>query len=1088
MLFIVIILYYLKDTNRKHYKLFEEYGETKGGMRAYSKQQLKIDPTPLFYPSEAASVTLRPCEIRFNKNGSSKYIFKDDWKEIATINNNTGENSENLPFANKILTKEGANKSNFNNFSEESRCFKLKNKNNDLNKYKYKGNSLISYNNNKYTTLQTADGGKKEYMQMNFDPTLAEEKDYHKYAIESACSYTYDIKLTPPLKNAALYRLFIDEDKIIQSIDKIAINERNNNRFENIPLSLIELLDTSSTIYYYDTNSNAFNFKINKNDKMQGITIYKFERNLLCNKEEIVSYDKLIKDDTKLNTAALINIDELIKPIVINKTEITSDMLDNFRTLERYYNYNNQLVYYYAPKHFTNKEKILEIIKIYVDNRIVSLNDPVRKEIAVKNAELKELENKKNAFADTISTIDKYIINIITMDAQNYDPETKNFLNKYLKPGKISYQKYVEKKILAPRIIYDANSVESGDNYTKTINYAFGGNNGQILDMPHFPSFFRTNNLSTTITNTGWTIESSLKPLDKQGLSSILQKSDRRTSTQNISETKSVPKYNTTYSCIKEDRTPKCKLISTPYRFRNRTYYSWVEECNFKFGSITSCTKYSTTPNYVFRGYENETTEVPYPSAYGAAGINPIITITIPTINFISGFQFYGINGLYNTSHNAKNIEVYGKYQDTKQNWITIKVLTFILQNSASWYYSPFYKLDIPGDYKQLVFKVLDNWGDRSSTKIGSITLYNYPITTDIKTINLPTDIPVKINKVKHTLIAGDYNMKADIRKKIYSITDKKTNRQIATIDNTNSLALSYDVPKDIYSLLQNNKKNVSFSKIANEIQVKDNNTNLILLTSHKNIDTYETYNIKAYAYNNLGYKPNIKLYDSSNQEINSGKYKVLIDDADYLKTKNIFIVLNIFLILDISITGVVYLKTTNNNNDLFEYNLRNATDITNAVNNARVDTGKARELPDLRVIFDITDKQNEIDTLKLSLIKQSAVDKNRKGKTILSIRRDIGEYDDDITINKLKTTYFNLVNIDNLSKDNNSKVYNNKINISEAIKIGSEDNIEYNKYISYQNVDKDFRTPSIEKVKSDEIYDVKDYAKKYIYFTVKPK
>ena len=28
----------------------------------------------------------------------------------------------------------------------------------------------------------------------------------------------------------------------------------------------------------------------------------------------------------------------------------------------------------------------------------------------------------------------------------------RTFLNKYLKPGKISYQKYVEKKILEPKI------------------------------------------------------------------------------------------------------------------------------------------------------------------------------------------------------------------------------------------------------------------------------------------------------------------------------------------------------------------------------------------------------------------------------------------------------------------------------------------------------------------------------------------------------------------------------------------------------------------------------------------------------------
>ena len=83
-----------------------------------------MEKSSLFYPNERAKVTIRPCEILFNKNGSSKYIFKDDWKEIATINNNTGNNSIDLSYSKKIITKEGVNKSDFNNFSEETRCFK----------------------------------------------------------------------------------------------------------------------------------------------------------------------------------------------------------------------------------------------------------------------------------------------------------------------------------------------------------------------------------------------------------------------------------------------------------------------------------------------------------------------------------------------------------------------------------------------------------------------------------------------------------------------------------------------------------------------------------------------------------------------------------------------------------------------------------------------------------------------------------------------------------------------------------------------------------------------------------------------------
>ena len=453
-------------------------------------------------------------------------------------------------------------------------------------------------------------------------------------------------------------------------------------------------------------------------------------------------------------------------------------------------------------------------------------------------------------------------------------------------------------------------------------------------------------------------------------------------------------------------------------------------------------------------------------------------------VNFISGFEFYGINGLYNTSCNAKNIEVYGKYQNAKGAWITTKVLTFVLPNSASWDYSPFYKLDIPGDYKQIVFKIINNWGDRSSTKIGSITFYHHPVAINAKSMNLPTDIPVKINGINHNLIAGDYNMSADIRNKIYTLTHKQTGRQIAKLANANNLVISYGVPKDMHSLLKYNKDNTSYAKITNEIRENDVADNLILLTANKDLDTYETYKIKSYVYNDINYKPNIKLYDSSKKEMSNTKYKVLMDD--YPKNKNVIIVLNIYIIVDISITGAIYLKSTKNNNDLFEYNKKSVRDINTAINKSIDDSKNAKNLDDLKEIFDITDKEDEIDALELSLIKKSAVKKDAFGKTILSIRRDIEEYADDITINKLKNTYYNMANIDDLGADNNSKVYHNEINITEAIQTGAGD--KYKKYISYQGVPSDSRTPSIEKVQSNEIYNVKDYAKKYIYFTVKSK
>jgi hypothetical protein len=1113
MIYIVVILFYLKESNKKHYKLFEKFGETREGTNIYSRQNENLEKSSLFYPNERAKVTIRPCEILFNKNGSSKYIFKDDWKEIATINNNTGNNSIDLSYSKKIITKEGVNKSDFNNFSEETRCFKMKNDNNDLNTRKYKENALISYHND-YTTLQTTEGDKNEYMQMNFNPSLSDETDYHKYIIDSICSYTYDTILTPPLKNVSLYSLFIDNDNIIQNIDKIEINASNNSVFDTKSFSLTELLDTSSTTYYYDNDNKVFKFQINNNEKMRGIIIYKFERNLLCDKEEIISYDKLITDYTMLNTVSLINVDKFIKPIDINNTELTPDILDKFRIPIKK-NDNNNLIESYESKNFTDKKEILEIIKNHIDDRIDILNVPTKKGIETKKKELVELEKIKNAFADKISTIDKYIINIITIDSHNYDEETKTFFNKYLKTGKISYQKHIQNKILEP-IINDPQLKATliGDNI-KNIDYSFSGN-GQILAMPHFPDAYLIDNTRNTLSQGGWTIQSSLKTLQNQGLSAILKNSNRRDKTHTIRTVQTIKIDNKVifYSGNNFDgrimleltltiggaetlSMPKIGSIKIPDGFTVDFYkiiwdqYALVLTLGSDIQSFSNY--YTLEPSYVsIRCNKNcnrtkqVIKETPYNSAYGADGINPEITITMPTTNYISGFEFYGINELYNRSHNAKNIEVFGKSQDANGAWITTKVLTFILPKNASWNNSPFYKLDIPGEYKQIVFKIKNNWGNKSSTKIGSITLHHIPITINTKSMKLPTNISVRINGITHELTAGDYIMSADIKNKIYTFTHTQTGREIVKLANANNLIISYDTPKDINSLLTYNKNNISFEKFTKETQEKNNVDNFILLTLNKNLDTFETYKIEAYVYNNISYIPNIKLYDSSKNEINREKYKVNI--KDYPNNKNIIILTHIYIIVDISITGAIYLKTTKNNNDLLEYNRTNVNNIIDAVNQSTDDSFNSKNLYDLRDIFNIIDKEDEIADLELLLIQKSAIKKNEFDKTILSIRRDIEDYEDDITINKLKNTYYNMANLDDMSNTNNDKVYHNKINIKNALEITDKsDNVEkYNKYISYQDVDSDARTPNIDNAKSNEIYNVKDYANKYIYFTVK--
>jgi hypothetical protein len=85
-----------------------------------------------------------------------------------------------------------------------------------------------------------------------------------------------------------------------------------------------------------------------------------------------------------LNTVSLINVDKFIKPIDINNTELTPDILDKFRIPIKK-NDNNNLIESYESKNFTDKKEILEIIKNHIDDRIDILNVPTKKEIETKN-------------------------------------------------------------------------------------------------------------------------------------------------------------------------------------------------------------------------------------------------------------------------------------------------------------------------------------------------------------------------------------------------------------------------------------------------------------------------------------------------------------------------------------------------------------------------------------------------------------------------------------------------------------------------------------------------------------------------------
>jgi len=1056
---VIIILFYLNKTNNKHGTLYEKYGDTPYSDNDYLKQNIPTDPLPYYYPIQSSTVSLRPCQIRFTSNNSSAYVFEDEWKEFDTIANKDEEGNDvvlNNPY--KIFTKNGTSNMMFKNFSEESRCFKLKNDNHFKNTYKYKANDLISYNNYKYTTFTTAENGKKEYMQMNFNPSL-NDTEYHNNALDTICSFKYKTVLDPPLKTNMLYRLSINDD-VVENIEKSYISDNDNSKFLTDDLVLTELLNMESIVYYYENGS--FKFKIIKDNTPLNIIVYRFERNLLCSDEEILSYDKLSSDDTKLNTSDLINVEKLLVPTTIDDTGLPYNTLNDFKTAKYYYNYYNERVDYDEPIYYNNKGTLLSKLKKYIDDRINVLNVPTKNKIAERKNELHQLENNKNEFAEKISTIDKYIINIITLDSQNYEEDTKKFLNKFYKPGKIYVLKHIDKKVVEPVISGgDISSHLNDKKDTKTINYAVGSDNNVIIEMPHFPNAYYIDNKNKTLSYGNWSVKSSLNTVNDEGLSALIQHHGSRTITQ-------------THSSLYSYKTE---------RWVDRWYTKWEQQCGRNRQRKWVCNWVEVWDTYrVFDGYDTHWAHVTKNSAYGAIGTKPEITITMPQVYYISAFKFYGIDGQHNTTHNAKNIEVYGKFQNNRNVWITEKIFKFTLPQNAAWNTSELYKVDVPGYYKEIVFKVLDNWGNKDSTKIGNIYLYNNPNIVEQKNINFPTDISININNKNYRMNAGNYTIRSNIKDKSSEIIDKN-NKTILNVNNTRLLKLTYNVPKKLNELLNYNISKQPFNH-KKWVTKEKGEKNFIELTSNKNLDEYETYKISAYLYNNKQYIINIRLYDSNKNEISSEKYKIIMDNYPD-KWKMFWI--KIYITVDISVSGAIYLKTTRNNNDLFHYNSNNTgLDSNTAAYYKSVEESKdAKYSTDLKNIFEITHKEGEISELESLIINESKIINDEDFKKMLSVKRDTEEYEDDAYINRIKNTYNNILNYVN-TDDSSSAYLNENIKVNDGFKIEGKDNYDIKNYISYQSVDDDMRTPSAESVIANEVYDIKQHAKKYIYFTKK--
>jgi hypothetical protein len=351
---IITILYFIKISSDNNDLIIEKYNiqtiqkvsadylNTNGNPPIdQNSDSHKYVRSPTMNDHKTSTATFRPCQIHFNDDGTSKYVYEDSWQEFNTLTSQENNSVYNVPY--KKFANDNNNVGEFENFNETTKCFKKKNIRINLNTYKYKSNDLIKYKPDSYVAVQFKNDenvvSTDYFLQMFFDKQSGDTSlnKYKEDSLDSICSYNYKRDLS--LGNIEnLYRLTIVpvsnnqnipidpnsiKDGIITSIDSVTIANEDNSEFrirdkQFTESKFSELLVGGNISYYTITNGNIL-YRIDKQEAsgedLEGllVKIYKFNRNLDCSDQVIKSYEIV---EARLKSHLIINTEPYISPSI----------------------------------------------------------------------------------------------------------------------------------------------------------------------------------------------------------------------------------------------------------------------------------------------------------------------------------------------------------------------------------------------------------------------------------------------------------------------------------------------------------------------------------------------------------------------------------------------------------------------------------------------------------------------------------------------------------------------------------------------------------------------------------------------------
>ncbi len=417
LILIIVIIYYLKNSGAKHSEIIEKYTTTNTAIDTSDTSSYQTHNSVAnsvknsHFPTAGTVVTLRDCQVQFNNDGTSKYEYKDGWKEIDTL--------EGTPIPKKLISrtnetnkddKDRSGKGIFVNYTEHSKCFKKMD--GTTNTYKYQSNNLIKYNTGNHTELTDgAIGIPENYMEMAFDLNSANSLSYYDNLVNSICSLNYSTEL--PGLSGNLIRLSLNNDNKITAIDRVIVDSANNHIFNiDSTFNISSLItSTNSGTYTYNQYSELYEYFTTNTDSsglIKNIELYKFDRNLLC---DITSN---IKTYTKLNNAKI----DIAKIINFNLPTAATSIANT--TLPTTYSNNITIT-----GNGRTKDTLIANMNTLINKELEAINGPINTSIDAAKIQKGNLETIRDIFVDANNTKQTFLNNAIIKS--NYDDSSLKY-------------------------------------------------------------------------------------------------------------------------------------------------------------------------------------------------------------------------------------------------------------------------------------------------------------------------------------------------------------------------------------------------------------------------------------------------------------------------------------------------------------------------------------------------------------------------------------------------------------------------------------------------------------------------------------